>query len=147
MTLDTTTSAATTSADTKSDAMTLDEARLMANVNARAQALFENGYRARWRAPHLLAVRNGQGTVYDVDTLAGTCNCPFFTKSIHPCKHVLGWRKLLGRQRTCRLWITLALLRVWSSLDDVPRKAARPADAPDRMLGNPGDQVLGDGSD
>ncbi len=28
--------------------MTLDEARLLANVNARAQTLFELGYRARW---------------------------------------------------------------------------------------------------
>ena len=27
--------------------MTLDEARLMANVNARAQSLFDSGYRAR----------------------------------------------------------------------------------------------------
>lgn len=33
--------------------MTLDEARLMANVNARAQRLFEDGYRARWTGPPL----------------------------------------------------------------------------------------------
>lgn len=102
--------------------MTLDEVRLMAGVNARAQCLFENGYRARWKGPRLLAVRNSQGAVYDVDTQAQTCNCPFFTKSVHPCKHVLGWRKLLTRQRTCRLWLTLALLRAWNSLDDAPSR-------------------------
>ena len=101
--------------------MTLDEARLMANVNARAQRLFEDGYRAHWLERPLLAVRNGQGTIYQIDTQTQSCDCPFFLKSGHPCKHVLGWCKLIARQRTCRLWVTLALLRVWSSLDDAPR--------------------------
>lgn len=35
--------------------MTFDEARLMANVNARAGRLY--GYRARWLDTHALAVR------------------------------------------------------------------------------------------
>ena len=98
--------------------MTLDEARLMANVNARARRLFEDGYRARWTGPHRLAVRNAQGTVYPVDTQAQTCGCPFFVRSGHPCKHVLGWRRLLSRQRACRLWIAVLFLRAWSNLDD-----------------------------
>lgn len=98
--------------------MTLDEARLMANVNARARRLFADGYRARWTGPYRLAVRSGQGAVYQVDTRAETCDCPFFRKGGHQCKHVLGWHRLLARQRACRLWITLTLLRAWSSLDD-----------------------------
>ncbi len=98
--------------------MTLDEARLMANVNARAKRLFEDGYRARWINPPLLAVRSGQRAVYEVDTRAETCNCPFFVKSGHPCKHVLGWRRLLARQRAFRLWIAALLIRAWNSLDD-----------------------------
>ena len=103
--------------------MTLDEARLMANVNARAQRLFENGYRARWVGPHVLAIRNDRGAVYRVDTQAETCDCPFFRKSGHPCKHSLGWRRLLARQRACRLWIMIVLMRAYSSLDDAPCKA------------------------
>ena len=98
--------------------MTFDEARLMANVNHRAQRLFEDGYRARWTRPPVLAICNGKGTVYRVDTQAEACDCPFFVRSGHPCKHVLGWHKLLARQRACRLWICALLLRAWSNLDD-----------------------------
>jgi len=98
--------------------MTLDEARLMANVNDRAQRLFEDGYRARWVGLHLLVVCNGRGAVYQLDTQAETCDCPFFRKSGHPCKHSLGWRRLLSRQRACRRLLLLLLLRVWADLDD-----------------------------
>ena len=111
--------------------MTLDEARLMANVNARAQHLFESGYRARWTGPYLLAVRNDRGAVYRVDTVALTCDCPFFRKSGHECKHVIGWRKLLLRQRQCRLWILIVLLRAYSSLDE----ASYPADDQSKVEG------------
>ncbi len=45
--------------------MTLDEARLMTNVNARASRMFEDGYRARWIGPDLLAVRKDKGTVLE----------------------------------------------------------------------------------
>ena len=99
---------------------TLAEARLMANVNARAQRLFEDGYRARWIGPGRLAVRNGRGAVYEVDTQTGTCDCPFFRKGGRRCKHVLGWGRLLARQRTFRLWLATVLVRAWSSLDDRP---------------------------
>ena len=109
--------------------MTLDEARLMANVNARAQRLFENGYRARWGGPHLLAIRNDRGDVYRVDTETHTCDCPFFRKSGHPCKHSLGWRKLLTRQQACRLWILIVLLRAYSNLDEAPCNAEDQAPA------------------
>lgn len=90
----------------------------MAKVNARAQRLFEDGYRACWKGPHLLAVRSGLGAVYDVDTTAETCGCPFFVKSGHPCKHVLGWKMLIARQKALRRLVALILLKVWSDLDD-----------------------------
>jgi len=96
--------------------MTFDEARLMASVNARAEALFESGYRARWAGPGRLSVRNSKGAAYLVETLAQTCECPFFRahQGRYPCKHLLGWTRLLWRQRSCRR----TLLRVLSDLLD-----------------------------
>ncbi len=100
--------------------MTLDEARLMANVNARAQSLFDSGYRARWRGQHALEIRSPKGTVYQVNTLTGGCDCPFFHKHAgrYDCKHALGARRLLSRQRACRRFITTLLLRAWADLED-----------------------------
>ena len=100
--------------------MTLDEARLMANVNQRAQRLFEDGYRARWNGAGKLEVRNAGGTVYAVDTRALACDCPFYRahQGRYPCKHSIGWRRLLCRQRACRRLVALLLLRAWADLDD-----------------------------
>ena len=100
--------------------MTLDEARLMANVNDRARRLFEDGYRARWRGAGRLEVRNGRGTVYAVDTRAQACDCPFYRahQGRHACKHCLGWALLLRRQRACRRLVALLLLKAWADLDD-----------------------------
>ena len=98
--------------------MTLDEARLMANVNARAQRLFEDGYRGRWIGPGLLAVRSDRGATYRVDVAAAACDCPFFRKGGHDCKHLLGWERLLFRQRCYRRWLAALLLRAWADLDD-----------------------------
>jgi hypothetical protein len=100
--------------------MTFDEARLMASVNARAQTLFESGYRARWAGPALLRVRNAQGAAYLVETLARTCECPFFQahEGRYPCKHLLGWTRLLRRQRVCRRTLSLLLLDLWNELDE-----------------------------
>jgi hypothetical protein len=108
--------------------MTFDEARLMANVNARARRLFDDGYRARWRGTYALEIRNGRGGTYRVDTLNGTCDCPFFRghQGHHPCKHLLGWKRLLARQRACRRLIALLLLWAWADLDDC---APRPCGA------------------
>ncbi len=102
--------------------MTFDEARLMANVNARAQRLFEVGYRARWTGGPVLTVRSPGNAVYRLDVGAETCDCPFFQKnsSRHACKHILGYRTLLCRQRSMRRLMTLMLLRVWVELDDRP---------------------------
>ena len=100
--------------------MTFDEARLMANVNDRAQRLFEDGYRARWRGAGGLEVRNGKGETYLVDSRAETCDCPFYRahRGRHTCKHCLGWRRLLLKQRACCRLVALLLLRAWADLDD-----------------------------
>ena len=103
--------------------MTFDEARLMANVNDRAQRLFADGYRARWRNSAILSVRSPKGAAYRLDMQAKTCDCPFFGKHFgrYFCKHWLGWKQLLSRQRACRLFLTVMLLRVWTDLDDNAR--------------------------
>ncbi len=108
--------------------MTFDEARLLANVNDRAQRLFADGYRARWRNRTILCVRSPKGGVYRLDTQAETCDCPFFQKhpGRHFCKHTLGWKRLLARQRACRLFVTLTLLKVWADLDDKARDVPKP---------------------
>lgn len=100
--------------------MTFDEARLMANVNDRAQRLFADGYRARWRNRAILSIRSPKGDTYRLDTQAETCDCAFFGKHFgrRSCKHLLGWQRLLSRQRACRLFLTVMLLRVWADLGD-----------------------------
>jgi len=100
--------------------MTFEEARLMANVNDRAQRLFEDGYRAHWKWADQLEIRSGKGSVYLLSTEADTCDCPFYRahQGRHPCKHSLGWRLLLSKQRACRRLILLMLIKAWGSLDD-----------------------------
>ena len=100
--------------------MTLDEARMMANVNDRAGRLFEAGYRARWTDAGRLEVRSGQGAAYLVDTETGACDCPFYRahQGRHFCKHSLGWRLLVARQRACRRLVLALLLKAWADLDD-----------------------------
>ncbi len=85
----------------KRSAVTLDEARLLANVNERAQRLYEDGYRIRCLDAHRYLVRSNHGGTYTVDREADTCSCPFFEKhgGRYPCKHTLGWKKLLLTQR------------------------------------------------
>ncbi len=102
--------------------MTIDEARLMANVNERAQRLFEGGYRARWLSRSVLAVRSPGNAVYRLDIGAGSCDCPFFQKHAgrHACKHMLGYKNLLCRQRSFLHLMTLMLLQAWADLDDRP---------------------------
>ena len=102
--------------------MTFDEARLMANVNARAQCLFENGYRAHWTGGSVLDIRSPAKTVYRLDIDRETCDCPFFQRHSgrHTCKHILGYKTLLCRQRSMRRLVTLMLLEVWADLDDRP---------------------------
>ena len=88
--------------------MSLDEARLLANVNERAQRLFESGYRAKWIGDARVEVTTPKKRVYEVDTDAKRCSCPFFVKheGKYTCKHLLGYLLLLMRiqqERACRL--------------------------------------------
>nr|WP_309690238.1 hypothetical protein [Armatimonas sp.] len=81
--------------------MNLDEARTLANVNDRAQRLFEDGYRIRSLDGNLHLIRSEQGATYTLDRAEKSCTCPFYTKhgGRYSCKHVLGWKKLLMAQR------------------------------------------------
>jgi predicted nucleic acid-binding Zn finger protein len=95
--------------------MSLDEIRLLANVNARAKRLFENGYRADRLDDHLIEVTSPQGETYEIDTVSGVCSCPFYRKhqGRYGCKHLTGCEKLLAdqeeRQRhNARQWEALA---------------------------------------
>lgn len=92
----------------------------MANVNGRAQRLFEDGYRARWSKCGGLEVRSSKGATYLVDTQTDACDCPFYRahQGKHQCKHGLGWRMLLSKQRAVRRLVLLLLLSAWADLDD-----------------------------
>ena len=81
--------------------MNLDEARTLANVNDRAQRLFEDGYRIRPLDGNLHLIRSEHGATYTLDRAEKSCTCPFFEKHSgrYSCKHVLGWKKLLIAQR------------------------------------------------
>ena len=94
--------------------VSLDEARLLANVNERAQRLFEDGYRIRCLDANRYLVRSQPGATYTVDRLENTCSCPFFEKhgGRYPCKHTLGWKKLLLTQRAA----IQALTQHWESI-------------------------------
>ena len=84
--------------------MTIDEAMLLANVNERAQRLHQDGYRAQWLDEFVLEVINPGGRCYLVDTLLMSCDCGFFTEhqGRDPCKHLLGYDKLLDNQEQAR---------------------------------------------
>jgi predicted nucleic acid-binding Zn finger protein len=76
--------------------MNLDEARMLANVNERAQRLFEDGYRTRCLSENLHLICKRYGATYILDRAEKSCTCPFFTKhgGRYSCKHVLGFKKL-----------------------------------------------------
>ena len=81
--------------------MTLDTARLVANVNHRAQRLYEDGYHAVWvEEPYELDMTNEEGTTYRLNVLFDYCTCPYWIKhrETRKCKHLLGWKRLLERQ-------------------------------------------------
>ena len=81
--------------------MNLDEARTLANVNDRAQRLFEDGYRIRSLDGNLHLIRSEHGATYTLDRVEKSCTCPFYAKhgGRYSCKHVLGWKKLIVAQR------------------------------------------------
>jgi predicted nucleic acid-binding Zn finger protein len=89
--------------------MAVDESRLKAGVEARAEHLFDDGYRAEIADGTTVIVQNPTGTLYAVDIQRHTCTCPFFVKwnGRHSCKHLLGYPALLLQQQAYeRLTIT-----------------------------------------
>lgn len=81
--------------------MTLDTARQVANVNHRAQRLYEDGYHAVWvEEPDELDVTNEEGTTYRLNVLFDYCTCPYWMehRQTRQCKHLLGWKRLMERQ-------------------------------------------------
>ena len=76
------------------EAKTLDEARLQARVWERAQRLEEEGYSASFLTEDVLEVSGPRGGPYRIDTMARTCDCPFFADRGY-CKHWWGWPYLL----------------------------------------------------
>jgi hypothetical protein len=81
--------------------LTLNEARMLANIHHRADTLYQKGYRVRpTNQDNLLEIDSPSGTIYRVDTSLKTCTCPFFTnyEGDYSCKHVLGIGRLLAKQ-------------------------------------------------
>ena len=79
--------------------MFLDEAKLLANVNERAQWLFENGYRARWTSDSIVEITTPSERVYEVNLERQICSCSFFVchEGKYKCKHLIGCFLLLLR--------------------------------------------------
>lgn len=76
---------------------TINEARQQANVQFRAERLFQDGYTLTRIDEDTLSIQNGEGTRYQVSTLFETCSCPFYQHHEY-CKHVLGCEKLESEQ-------------------------------------------------
>ena len=100
----------------KHPARTIDEAKLLANVNTRAGRLFQDDYRAKRLTAHTIRITSPGGTEYLVDKANDECDCPFFVKHLgkYPCKHLLGTDKLLAEQKArqahnIREWAGMAM--------------------------------------
>jgi predicted nucleic acid-binding Zn finger protein len=83
--------------------MSLDEARLLANVQHRAKRLFQDGYQARLLDNARVKIISPNGRIYTVmigEEIPSSCTCPFFVKheGKHACKHLLGVCQLLAEQ-------------------------------------------------
>ncbi len=81
----------------QSQSRSIDEARLSANISARAARLFEDGYSIVRKSEDTLVVTSNEGTKYEVDTFWGSCECPCYKHHGH-CKHLEGWKSLLEAQ-------------------------------------------------
>lgn len=97
--------------------MNFNQTRTAANVNARSLTLFATGYTAvvtniqAWGKD--VRITSPAGTVYLISELLETCTCPFFEKNnrnddpfaspVNPCKHYLGYEKLLHDMEAARL--------------------------------------------
>ena len=65
-----------------------DEDHFRANVQARSERLFDDGYRAKYHDPACIIVINPRGIRYTVNPLCKTCTCPFFAE----------WKEQLSRE-------------------------------------------------
>lgn len=83
------------------DALTLAEARLLAEVNHRAGQLQVLRYQARRVGASEVVVCSPRGEQYVIDEREQTCSCPFFVRwrGKYPCKHLLGYPALLGESQ------------------------------------------------
>jgi hypothetical protein len=75
------------------EAKTLEEARLQARVWGRARSLPDEGYSATFLTEDVLEISGPNGGPYRIDTMARTCDCPFFAEHGF-CKHWWGWPHL-----------------------------------------------------
>lgn len=73
--------------------MTINTARLLANIAARAARLWEDGYQLTRKSEDTLIVTSNEGTNYEVDTFWNSCECPCY-KQHGTCKHLEGWELL-----------------------------------------------------
>ena len=109
--------------------MNLDEARTLANVNDRAQRLFEDGYAVRSLDGNLHLIRSDHGATYTLDRAEQSCTCPFFEKhdGRYSCKHLLGWKKLYVTQRAtiARLSARWESVAQGASIEQVMQSASR----------------------
>lgn len=71
----------------------INEARLLANMNHRAQRLFEEGYSITREDEHDVVITNDEGKRYYISTLFGSCTCKCYDNHKR-CKHLLGLEKL-----------------------------------------------------
>ncbi len=101
--------------DIPAGSRTPSEARMLANVQARAGRLFEDGYVARRLDPHRLSITAPRGATYELDARDRSCTCPFFVKNEgrYDCKHLLGASCLLKKQaailcHNAAMWEALA---------------------------------------
>ena len=77
--------------------MTLEEARLRANVKAKADRLHELGYSADVPRLGIVDVFTPRGGSVRIDLEARRCNCSGFGKWGF-CSHFWGWQGLLERR-------------------------------------------------
>ena len=109
--------------------MNLDEARQLANINERAQRLFEDGYRIRSLDGNLHLIHSEHGATYTLDRSEQSCTCPFFEKhdGRYSCKHVLGWKKLQISQwsHVARLSARWEAVVMEASIEQVMQSASR----------------------
>jgi predicted nucleic acid-binding Zn finger protein len=120
--------------------LTLQEARMLANIHRRAARLYANGYRVRpTDNENVFEVDSPTGSVYLVDTVNQTCTCPFFVTydGEYSCKHVLGIASLIRSQYENRPLTLIENLEIVSDLKQTLKERCMifQCDAKERLAG------------